>query len=99
MTKAFSIASFFVFFNFVLAHTIFQVFDFISLLIITIRYKCYRCLPPQELYVNGVDQGHITGIRVPDYDGVRIPFSLSFRSIGLHYDIFKSLSRMSPPTI
>ncbi|KAK0187966.1 glycosyl hydrolase family 61-domain-containing protein [Armillaria mellea] len=23
----------------------------------------------QELYVNGVDQGHINGIRVPDYDG------------------------------
>nr|AFO72238.1 glycoside hydrolase family 61 protein I [Heterobasidion parviporum] len=23
----------------------------------------------QEVYVNGVDQGHITGIRVPDYDG------------------------------
>lgn len=26
---------------------------------------------PQELYVNGVSQGHLTGIRVPDYDGVR----------------------------
>ena len=25
----------------------------------------------QQLYVNGVDQGHLTGIRVPDYDGVR----------------------------
>ncbi|KAF5369396.1 hypothetical protein D9758_002798 [Tetrapyrgos nigripes] len=23
----------------------------------------------QQLYVNGVDQGHLTGIRVPDYDG------------------------------
>ncbi|KIK70433.1 glycoside hydrolase family 61 protein [Collybiopsis luxurians FD-317 M1] len=23
----------------------------------------------QEMYVNGVDQGHINGIRVPDYDG------------------------------
>ncbi|KAG5730705.1 putative endo-beta-1,4-glucanase D [Termitomyces sp. T112] len=23
----------------------------------------------QELYVNGADQGHLTGIRVPDYDG------------------------------
>ncbi|KAF7288381.1 CBM1 domain-containing protein [Mycena chlorophos] len=23
----------------------------------------------QEAYVNGVDQGHLTGIRVPDYDG------------------------------
>ena len=30
----------------------------------------------QEMYVNGVDQGHLTGIRVPDYDGVRssLPF-------------------------
>ncbi|KAJ4467252.1 glycoside hydrolase family 61 protein [Lentinula aciculospora] len=26
----------------------------------------------QELYVNGVDQGHLTGIRVPDYDGVHL---------------------------
>lgn len=25
----------------------------------------------QEMYVNGVDQGHINGIRVPTYDGVR----------------------------
>lgn len=25
----------------------------------------------QEVYVNGVDQGHINGIRVPTYDGVR----------------------------
>lgn len=25
----------------------------------------------QETYVNGVDQGHINGIRVPTYDGVR----------------------------
>ena len=24
----------------------------------------------QKLYVNGVDQGYLTGIRVPDYDGV-----------------------------
>lgn len=24
----------------------------------------------QELYVNGVSQGHLVGIRVPDYDGV-----------------------------
>lgn len=23
------------------------------------------------MYVNGVDQGHLTGIRAPDYDGVR----------------------------
>ena len=25
----------------------------------------------QKLYVNGVDQGELTGIRAPDYDGVR----------------------------
>ena len=25
----------------------------------------------QELWVNGVDQGELTGIRAPDYDGVR----------------------------
>jgi len=24
----------------------------------------------QELYVNGVSQGHLVGVRVPDYDGV-----------------------------
>ena len=27
----------------------------------------------QELYVNGASQGHLNGIRVPDYDGVRAP--------------------------
>ena len=26
----------------------------------------------QKLYVNGVDQGELTGIRAPDYDGVCI---------------------------
>ncbi len=26
----------------------------------------------QELYLNGVSQGHEVGIRVPDYDGVGI---------------------------
>ena len=26
----------------------------------------------QKLYVNGVDQGYLTGIRVPDYDGVSV---------------------------
>lgn len=26
----------------------------------------------QELYVNGVSQGHQVGIRVPDYDGVSL---------------------------
>lgn len=25
----------------------------------------------QKLYVNGVDQGELVGIRAPDYDGVR----------------------------
>ena len=24
----------------------------------------------QEVYVNGVDQGHMVGLRDPDYDGV-----------------------------
>ena len=27
----------------------------------------------QKLYVNGVDQGELVGIRAPDYDGVRAP--------------------------
>lgn len=49
------------------AHTIFQV--------------CFRApvyvlvlivISSKEVYVNGVDQGHLTGIRVPDYDGVSI---------------------------
>lgn len=26
--------------------------------------------------MNGVDQGHLTGIRAPDYDGVRLSLSL-----------------------
>ena len=30
----------------------------------------------QKLYVNGVDQGELVGIRAPDYDGVRVPFPL-----------------------
>ena len=28
----------------------------------------------QKLYVNGVDQGELTGIRAPDYDGVSARF-------------------------
>ena len=32
----------------------------------------------QKLYVNGVDQGELVGIRAPDYDGV-----CAFRDIGL----------------
>lgn len=31
----------------------------------------------QEVYVNGVDQGHLNGIRYPNYDGVRTIFSRS----------------------
>jgi hypothetical protein len=31
----------------------------------------------QELYVNGVDQGHMVGIRAPDYDGVRPNIALA----------------------
>lgn len=30
----------------------------------------------QEVYVNGVDQGHLQGIRYPSYDGVSAIFSL-----------------------
>ena len=33
----------------------------------------------QELYVNGVSAGHMEGIRVPDYNGVRVSyFSIRF---------------------
>ena len=32
----------------------------------------------QEMYVNGASQGHLVGIRVPEYNGVRpIPSVLS----------------------
>ena len=34
----------------------------------------------QKLYVNGVDQGELTGIRAPDYDGVRSFLPLRFSS-------------------
>lgn len=30
----------------------------------------------QEVYVNGVDQGHMVGLRDPDYDGVSYAISL-----------------------
>lgn len=33
-------------------------------------------LGPQQVYVNGVSQGHTEGIRVPSYDGVCLTFSL-----------------------
>lgn len=49
----------------------------------------------QELYVNGVDQGHINGIRVPDYDGVRAPRSFIATSVVLICLRF-SLSPMLP---
>ncbi|KAJ3847813.1 glycoside hydrolase [Lentinula lateritia] len=32
-------------------------------------FKAFAHTIFQELYVNGVDQGHLNGIRVPDYDG------------------------------
>ena len=35
------------------------------------------------MYVNGVDQGHEVGIRVPSYDGVRLHSFLSVHSIFL----------------
>ena len=35
---------------------------------------------PQELHVNGVSQGHMVGIRVPDYDGVSVYFQLGLCS-------------------
>lgn len=46
------------------AHTIFQVRYMTSMAALITNAIL------QELYVNGVDQGHLTGIRVPDYDGV-----------------------------
>lgn len=33
----------------------------------------------KEVYINGVDQGHINGIRVPSYDGVSSSPSQSFQ--------------------
>lgn len=52
------------------------------------------------MYVNGVDQGHTTGIRVPDYDGVgpSLPFLPSLFNI-LMIVVRHSLSRMLHPTI
>lgn len=37
----------------------------------------------QELYVNGVSQGHLQGIRVPDYDGVRLKHSYLLYNVTL----------------
>lgn len=50
--------------------------------------------------MNGVDQGHTTGIRVPDYDGVgpSLPFLPSLFNI-LMIVVRHSLSRMLHPTI
>ncbi|KAF8591017.1 lytic polysaccharide monooxygenase [Ramaria rubella] len=41
--------------------------SFISLATLVISASAHTIM--QELYVNGVDQGHINGIRVPTYDG------------------------------
>lgn len=35
----------------------------------------------QELWVNGVDQGVLTGIRVPDYDGVSLVLPMLYSSV------------------
>lgn len=37
----------------------------------------------QQLFVNGVDQGELTGIRAPDYDGVSVWLMLAPWSIML----------------
>ncbi|KAK7681569.1 hypothetical protein QCA50_015302 [Cerrena zonata] len=43
---------------------------FASLLVLsTLATSAFAHTIFQQLYVNGVDQGHINGIRVPDYDG------------------------------
>jgi len=39
----------------------------------------------QELYVNGVSQGRLNGIRVPDYDGVCV---LCFQVLPLIFHAF-----------
>ena len=45
--------------------------------------------------MNGADQGHLTGIRVPDYDGVRVSSSITRLSTE---SCVESQSRMSPRT-
>ena len=35
----------------------------------------------QEVYVNGVDQGHMVGLRDPDYDGVSYVCASSTTSV------------------
>lgn len=49
----------------------------------------------QEMYVNGVDQGHINGIRVPTYDGVRAACASSCPSELTALYPISSLSRTS----
>ena len=50
----------------------------------------------QKLYVNGVDQGELTGIRAPDYDGVRPSLPLTFFSGPVaHYSLINSPSPTS----
>jgi len=43
--------------------------NFLCALVVTLLGTASAHTIFQELYVNGVDQGHLTGIRVPDYDG------------------------------
>ena len=52
----------------------------------------------QKLYVNGVDQGELTGIRAPDYDGVRPFLPLTFSGPVAHYSLIYSPSPMSLQT-
>lgn len=49
----------------------------------------------QEMYVNGVDQGHINGIRVPTYDGVRPACTSSCPSELTTFCLLSSPSRTS----
>ena len=52
------------------AHSIFQLrFSFCASFS---NLSDHAAFATQEVYVNGISQGHTTGIRVPDYDGVRM---------------------------
>lgn len=65
MKKVFSLVSLAILLQSTSAHSIFQVRFPLPF------YLFLSLTGPQELYVNGVSQGHLAGIRVPDYDGVR----------------------------
>ena len=41
----------------------------------------------QQMWINGVDQGYLTGIRVPSYDGVRYSFPIEFTECILTFKI------------